>query len=171
MTNGDRAKKFLAKAAYYRELMESALVDGQWNTVVRHAQEVVELGLKGCMSFLLVETPRTHDPAAFFVETLARRGVALTEAEASDVREVSKRLADMRAPVFYEEIEETETDAIRAAEGARRIHALCGGSMVEAEATGERIPSCAPPGQGPPPGRLGQPGRPAQHPTVVESPG
>ena len=41
------------------------------------------------------------------------------------VLEIFDGLAGKRLPAFYEEVEETEANATRAVEGARRIHALC----------------------------------------------
>ena len=46
-------------------------------------------------------------------------------AEAADVRAVSSRLAEKRAPAFYFEYDEDADVARSAAEDARRIHRLC----------------------------------------------
>jgi len=125
MTNGHRAGKLFESIEWYRSLMEAAFAEGGWNVAVREAQEVVELSLKATLTFLLVDYPRIHDPAPFFVETLERRGIALTEVEVADVLETSDWLAKKRLPAFYEEAEQTEANATRAVEGARRIHELC----------------------------------------------
>ena len=89
MSNGEKARKLLAESRYYRGLMEAALAEERWNSAVRHAQEAVELGLKGVLSYLLVDYPKVHDTGGFFIRTLAARGIAVSEQEAADMRTVS----------------------------------------------------------------------------------
>ena len=125
MDNGERGRKLMAMATEYLQDMETSYGRQSWNAVVRRAQEVVELALKGVLSYLGVEFPKVHDPAAVFIATLAARGMALGAAEAADVTAVSARLARKRAPAFYLEHTEDAAAAEEAAADARRIHRLC----------------------------------------------
>ena len=112
-------------ASEYLQDMEASYARESWNAVVRRAQEVVELSLKGVLSYLGVDFPKVHDPAAVFVATVSARGMALGEKEAADVTAVSARLARKRAPAFYFEHTENASAAEEAAADARRIHGLC----------------------------------------------
>ena len=125
MDNGERGRRLMAMATEYLQDMEASYARKSWNAVVRRAQEVVELSLKGVLSYLGVDFPKVHDPAAVFVVTVSARGMALGEEEAADVTAVSARLARKRAPAFYFEHTEDAPAAEEAAADARRIHRLC----------------------------------------------
>ncbi len=125
MTNGERARKLLDSAREYLGFMETALTNESWNVAVREAAEVIELCLKGVLSYLLVDHPRMHDVGALFVRTLAGRGIELSDREAAEVREASAQLAKRRAPAFYFETDETAESAAGAAANARRVHDVC----------------------------------------------
>ena len=125
MDNGERGRKLTALAAEYLQDMETSYGRRSWNAVVRRAQEVVELSLKGVLSYLGVDFPKVHDPATVFIATISARGMALGAAEAADVSAVSARLARKRAPAFYFEQTEDAAAAEEAAADARRIHRLC----------------------------------------------
>ena len=125
MDNGERGRRLMAMAAEYLQDMDAAAGRKSWNAVVRRAQEVVELALKGVLSYLGVDFPKVHDPAAVFIATLSARGMALSGTEAEDVSNVSATLARKRAPAFYFEQIEDESTAEEAAADAHRIHGLC----------------------------------------------
>ena len=125
MNNHETARKLLASSRYYRQRMEDALAREFWNTAVRHAQEVVELGMKGVLAYLSVTYPKVHDPSAAFLQILAQHQITLADAEAKDVREMSAVLAERRMPAFYFEYDESSTGAHFAVSGARRVHDLC----------------------------------------------
>ena len=124
MDNGERGRRLMAMAAEYLQDMDAATGRKSWNAVVRRAQEVVELALKGVLSYLGVDFPKVHDPAAVFIATLSARGMALSATEAEDVTNVSATLARKRAPAFYFEQLEDESTAQEAAD-AHRIHRIC----------------------------------------------
>lgn len=77
------------------------------------------------LGYLCIDYPKVHDTADVFIAALVRRRMGLSDDEAADVRAVSSRLAEKRAPAFYFEYDEDETVARVAAEDARRIHGLC----------------------------------------------
>ena len=125
MDNGERGRRLMAMSAEYLQDMDAATGRKSWNAVVRRAQEVVELALKGVLSYLGVDFPKVHDPAAVFIATLSARGMALSATEAEDVTNVSATLARKRAPAFYFEQIEDESTAAKAAADAHRIHRIC----------------------------------------------
>ena len=125
MDNGERGRRLMAMAAEYLQDMDAATRRESWNVVVRRAQEVVELALKGVLSYLGVDFPKVHDPAAVFIATLPARGMALSAAEAEHITSVSAALARKRAPAFYFEQIEDESTAAEAAADARRIYRIC----------------------------------------------
>ena len=125
MSNGERGRRLLAAAGEHLTEMEGALSRSSWNIAVRRAQEVVELARKGVLTYLCIDYPKVHDAGGLFVATLAARQMSLSEVEAADVRAVSSRLAEQRAPAFYFEHDEEPAPARKAATDARRIHRLC----------------------------------------------
>lgn len=132
LSNGEKARRLLTSAERYLEVMENALANGWWNMAVREAAEVVELCLKGVLSYLLVDYPKVHDVGAFFVGTLTARGIALSEQEAAEVRRASANLARSRAPAFHFETDETAENAAKAAQNAHFVHDLCLRVMADA---------------------------------------
>lgn len=115
----------MAAAREYRGELDAAIDRNSWNIAVRHAQEVVELAMKAVLGYLCVDYPKVHDTADLFIASLARRQMALTADQAADVRAVSSRLAEKRAPAFYFEYDEEAGAARAAARDARRIYDLC----------------------------------------------
>ncbi|MCY4376317.1 MAG: HEPN domain-containing protein [Spirochaetaceae bacterium] len=125
MSNHERGRKLMAAALEYLGEMDAAIARGSWNIAVRHAQEVVELVMKAVLGYLCIDYPKVHDTADVFIAALGRRQMGLSDDEAADVRAVSSRLAEKRAPAFYFEYDEDAKVARAAAEDARRIHRLC----------------------------------------------
>lgn len=121
MTNFESGEKLLKEAEEYFEEMVSAYKRGSWNIVIRRAQEVVELSLKGVLKIMGVEYPKVHDPARFFIETLDLRGIEVDEATRLKIEETSADLADKRAPAFYFEKEYNEAEASKAKQGVEFI--------------------------------------------------
>lgn len=125
MSNHERGRKIMAAAREYVDETDAAIARNSWNIAARHAQEVVELAMKAVLGYLCVDYPKVRDTADVFIAELARRQMALTDAEEDDVREVSARLAKKRAPAFYFEYDEEAGAAHAAAGDARRIYELC----------------------------------------------
>ena len=141
MDNGERGRRLMAMASEYLQDMEASYARKSWNAVVRRAQEVVELSLKGVLSYLGVDFPKVHDPAAVFVATVSARGMELGQEEAADVTAVSARLARKRAPAFYFEHTEDAPAAEEAVADARRIHRVCTRLVAGIQATSSK-PDC-----------------------------
>jgi HEPN domain-containing protein len=58
MTNYERGENLLNDAEIYYEEMQRMFEKGKWNIVVRRAQEVVELSLKGILKIMGIEFPK-----------------------------------------------------------------------------------------------------------------
>ncbi|MBM3240765.1 HEPN domain-containing protein [Candidatus Poribacteria bacterium] len=61
MNNFDINEKLLGEAKEYYEEMHRAFKGNSWNRTIKHAQEVVELCLKGLLKTMGVEYPKSHD--------------------------------------------------------------------------------------------------------------
>ena len=68
MTNGSLAESYLLKAGKRLKILSVLLDDEAYSDVVREAQEVVELALKGMLRQVGVEPPRWHDVGGILSE-------------------------------------------------------------------------------------------------------
>ena len=119
MNNFESGKDLIltAKRIMERDL-QKALEDKDDNMVVRRAQEVVELTLKGTLKILGIEYPKIHDVGKIFEQTVKRKIGGLDEAVMKRIVRISARLAEDRGPSFYgekifkrEEAEEAYSEA------------------------------------------------------------
>lgn len=111
MTNAERGERLLEGAEELHRELKSALERESWNLAVRHAQEVVELTLKGLLSLMGVEYPKVHDVGQVFAREVEERKLAIPEETLSEIKDISADLARKRAPAFYFEAEHDETEA------------------------------------------------------------
>lgn len=128
MTTHGMALKAFRQAEYRLQLVQKALADSEWATVVRESQEVVELALKALLRYLGVEPPRWHDVTGVLRAESARLPVVL----AGDLDRLCAISASLRADrelSFYgDETRQLapddlygEADARPAAESARFV--------------------------------------------------
>ena len=104
MNNFESGKDLIltAKRIMGRDLQE-AWQDMDDNMVVRRAQEVVELALKGALKILGVEYPKIHDVGKIFEQTVKRKIGEFDEEVMKRIVRISARLAEDRGPSFYGE--------------------------------------------------------------------
>ena len=121
MTNGERADRLFADALPVAEEMRAATARQRWNLALRRSQEVIELVIKALLNELGVESPRVHDPVPFFVTAIRARRLEIDSAFLEWLSEVSARLAQERAPAFYQEIDVTESEARETGRAAERV--------------------------------------------------
>lgn len=121
MTSRERAERLVSEAQGIAEDMRRALERGRWNLAARRAQEVVELVVKGVLNEMGVEYPRTHDAAPVLAETIRQRPLEVDPAFLDWLSELSGRLAEIRGPAFYHEIEVEDAEARAAVEAADRV--------------------------------------------------
>lgn len=83
MTNLSLAQSYLLKARSRLKILQVLLDEEAFSDVVREAQEIVELSLKGMLRQVGVEPPKWHDVGSFLLEfgdppitTFSTRGTA-----------------------------------------------------------------------------------------------
>ena len=119
MTSLSLAQSYLEKARKRLKILPVLLVEEDYSDVVREAQEIVELSLKGLLRFIGIEPPKLHDVGSLIVEHLTRLPPEIAK-EAARLAAVSKWLRKEREFAFYGEIdfiptaEYTVEDALRA---------------------------------------------------------
>lgn len=126
MTNRTLAQSYLIKALKRLKILDVLYAEEAYSDVVREAQEIVELALKGVLRQIGVEPPKQHDVGGLVVEFADRlpEGVAK---EARRLAQISKWLRKEREFAFYGDTdfipteEYTSEDASRAINDARFV--------------------------------------------------
>jgi len=102
----------------FRRDAQGALEEKDFNLVVRRAQEVVELALKGALKIMGVDYPKVHDVAPLFIEQLRQKRGIYDRDLLSKIEEISLWLAQSRTTSFYFEKEYGAGDAEQAIQDA-----------------------------------------------------
>jgi len=129
MTSVTLARSYFQKARKRLRALTVLFEDEAYSDVVREAQELVELALKGALRFVGVEPPKQHDVGALVVEH-ADRLPASVAAVAQRLATVSHRLRKEREFSFYGDEdfipteEYTREEAAAALEDARFVVSL-----------------------------------------------
>lgn len=129
MTSDDLAKSYLIKADKRLKILDVLLKEEAYSDVVREAQEIVELCLKGMLRFVGIEPPKYHDVGPIIVEH-RKRFKGISSREIIKVVKISKRLRKDRELAFYGDIDFIPTeeyslkDANKAIEGANFVVGL-----------------------------------------------
>lgn len=124
MNNFDVNEKLFAEAELYREEMFRAYGREFWNVVIRHAQEVVELSLKGLLKTMGIEYPKSHDVSNVFEKACIQKGIDIDEELLQEIKNISFDLAEKRAPAFYMERDYTKQQAEEAMQSAEKVFAV-----------------------------------------------
>lgn len=125
MRNPRLAADYVHRAEVRLEALEVLFEAGSWADVVREAQEIVELALKGLLREHGVAPPRIHDVSDVLLEERARMPEALGDEEMERLVAVSRDLRRDRELAFYGAEDLTPSDfysredAERARRGAR----------------------------------------------------
>jgi len=77
MNNLELNQKLLTEAELIMGEVRRALEMRAWNLVVRRAQEVVELSLKGLLKLMGIEYPKVHDIGDTFARVAGKRRLTL----------------------------------------------------------------------------------------------
>ena len=109
MTNGSLAKAYLQKATARIDILELLCTKQAWSDVVREAQEIVELALKGMLRYVGVEPPKWHDVGGILVEH-GDRFPGETKESLARMADISKRLRKERELSFYGDIDFIPTE-------------------------------------------------------------
>jgi HEPN domain-containing protein len=92
--------------------------DGSHSDVVREAQELVELALKGMLRAVGVEPPKVHDVGPLLVDHRERFSPEV-QADLADAAEISRRLRRDRELAFYGDLDFIPTEQYSPADGQR----------------------------------------------------
>ena len=121
MNNFSNGERLIGEAKEIFLTLTALYTNRSWNMVVRRAQEVVELSLKGLLKIMGIDYPKVHDVGAILKEKLRERKILQDEEKLSEIEEISSYLAKQRSPAFYYEKVYTEEEAKRAKDYAKKI--------------------------------------------------
>lgn len=132
MTSARMGRLYIEEAASRVELVRLAAERERWATVVREAQESVELFLKGALRLAAVEPSRTHDVAEVLRREVARFP-SWFRTEVERLANISTEMAGDRGIAFYgderQELASSDlfdrSDAERAAANLKYVAGLC----------------------------------------------
>ena len=120
MTNGSLAESYLVKATKRLKILPVLLAEEAYSDVVREAQELVELALKGVLRQVGIEPPHWHDVGSILRDNRNR----LPPAVASDVERlaaISAALRKDRELSFYGDIDFIPTEHYTRAHAQRAL--------------------------------------------------
>jgi HEPN domain-containing protein len=126
MTNKTLAQSYRIKAEKRLKILDVLLKEEDFSDVIREAQEIVELALKGMLRQVGIEPPKWHDVGSALVEFAGR----LPEAVSRDVEQLARISAWLRKErefSFYGDIDFIPTeeygpdDALRAIRDAEFV--------------------------------------------------
>ena len=124
MKNLSLAKSYLSKAQKRLKILDMLLDEDDYSDVVREAQEIVELALKGMLRQIGIEPPKWHDVGQLILE-YRKRFPDEVSAQAEKLAGISAWLRKEREFSFYGDIDFIPTeqyskdDAQRAIDDAR----------------------------------------------------
>ncbi len=100
MTTLALARSYFEKARKRRRALEVLFEDEAYSDVVREAQELVELALKGTLRFVGVEPPKRHDVGELLVAHRDRLPEQVSDV-VEQLADISHRLRQEREVSFY----------------------------------------------------------------------
>ena len=124
MTNGSLAQSYLVKSRHRLRILDVLFEVEDYSDVIREAQELVELALKGMLRQVGVEPPKWHDVGKALIEYGGRFSEAVRQ-DIPRLADISSWLRKEREFSFYGDIdfipteEYSREDAVRAMEDAR----------------------------------------------------
>lgn len=119
MTNIDLARSYFIKAEKRFKILEVLLKEEDYSDVVREAQEIVELSLKGMLRYVGIEPPKYHDVGPILIEH-KEKFEDISHKELVKISKISEKLRKERELAFYGDIDFIPTDkyTLRDAKGA-----------------------------------------------------
>jgi HEPN domain-containing protein len=100
MRNVDLARDYVRRAAVRLQALDVLYREKSWADVVREAQEIVELALKGLLRSCGVTPPRVHDVSDLLLAERERMPEAL-QGSLEELAEISRDLRRDRELAFY----------------------------------------------------------------------
>lgn len=137
-------RRYIEEALGRVDLVRLAKERRRWSTVVREAQEAVELFLKGALRLVAVEPARTHDVADLLRRQAARFPEWL-QSEIEHLASISTEMAGDRGLAFYGDERQSlapqdlfdEEDAVRAVSNLDYVAGLATRLLSEHPGRGE----------------------------------
>jgi HEPN domain-containing protein len=126
VTNESLGRSYLRKANDRLKVLDLLLKEGGYSDVVREAQELVELALKGMLRAIGIEPPKLHDVGALLLQHRDRFAPDVQKT-LDTLAGISKELRKDRELAFYGDIDFIPTEeysldqAQRAREGAAKV--------------------------------------------------
>jgi len=120
LTKSELARAYLEKASKRRRVLEVLREEQAWSDVVREAQELVELALKGMLREVGVDPPKWHDVGPILTEQAERFPDAIRGMLPELVR-ISHWLRKEREFSFYGDIDFIPTEQYSADDADRAI--------------------------------------------------
>jgi HEPN domain-containing protein len=120
LTNTSLAQSYLLKARSRLKILQVLLDEGAYSDVVREAQEIVELALKGMLRQVGVEPPKWHDVGGFLLQ-FGDRFPAFERDGLERLAEISARLRKEREFSFYGDIDFIPTEQYSREDAQRAI--------------------------------------------------
>jgi HEPN domain-containing protein len=127
VTNDALAADYLKRAGHRLKALQVLLQEGSWADVVREAQELVEITLRGLLRACRIEVPRIHDVSPVLLQNREQLPPALLP-QLEELVRISRSLRRDRELAFYgsEDLTPSEfytsADAEQALDQARRVH-------------------------------------------------
>ncbi|MFQ3574642.1 MAG: HEPN domain-containing protein [Thermodesulfovibrionales bacterium] len=100
MTIDSLAKSYLIKAQKRLKILDVLFREEDYSDVVREAQEIVELALKGLLRYVGIEPPKWHDVSSVLIENKALMPTVIIR-NLTRITKISKRLRKERELAFY----------------------------------------------------------------------
>lgn len=104
MTSEELAQSYLRKASDRLKVLDLLLRESAYSDVVREAQELVELALKGMLRAVGIEPPKLHDVGGLLLE-YRDRFIHDVQVELPMLAEISQELREDRELAFYGDID------------------------------------------------------------------
>lgn len=109
MTSVNLAQSYIKKATDRLDVLDLLLKKGAYSDVVREAQEIVELCLKGMLRFAGIEPPKIHDVGSLLIEH-SDLFKLFSKEEIAKLAAISKKLRKERELAFYGDIDFIPTE-------------------------------------------------------------
>lgn len=109
MTNSRLARSYIEKAKVRLAVLDLLMESKAYSDVVREAQEIVELALKGMLREIGIEPPKFHDVGVFLLEN-AEKFPASIQSSLSALADISGYLRKERELSFYGDVDFIPTE-------------------------------------------------------------
>lgn len=120
MKNLSLAKSYLGKAQKRLKILDILLDEEDYSDVIREAQEIVELALKGMLRQIGIEPPKWHDVGQLILEYQTRFPDEVS-AQAEKLAGISAWLRKEREFSFYGDIDFIPTEQYSKEDAQRAI--------------------------------------------------